>query len=271
MVRISQMVNESATSVEDLSRLIMSDTALAGQILRLVNSAYYGFPKRITTISEAVVVLGFNTIRNLVASVGVARAFQPRGRTALNRDKFWSHSLATAVAARTIARRRNLLSKQVEEAFVGGLLHDVGKLFLDQYFPSQYAVTMRVATTARLSIVQAENTSLGIQHIHVGKLIAQKWNFPPSLVAMISQHHHPASAKEHFEFVAIIHAADRVAYGINLGDGANPTIPALDPDVEKWLRFTAQTWEAIDRETLYKYQDAQDFLQIAAPIEARAA
>ncbi len=110
-----------------------------------------------------------------------------------------------------IARRKNIPAKAVEEVFVGGLMHDIGKLFLDQYFPDQYAIAMKLAHAANISIWDAEKTALGVGHALVGKRIAEKWNLPPSLTSMIMLHHQPAFAKEHFEIVAIIHAADHVA------------------------------------------------------------
>ena len=105
---------------------ISGDSALASKVLRLVNSSYYGFPRRIATITHAVVILGFNTVRNLTTSLGVLNAFDAKGqKTALDRDKFWAHGLGTAVAAGVIARRKNIAAKMVEEVFIGGLLHDL--------------------------------------------------------------------------------------------------------------------------------------------------
>ncbi|HEY3331731.1 MAG TPA: HDOD domain-containing protein [Capsulimonadaceae bacterium] len=269
-VRVMQLVNQSSTSADDLSRVIAADPGLASQILRLVNSAYYGFPRRVTTITEAIVVLGFNTVKYLVASVAVAQAFAPRGKCALNRENYWAHSLATAVAAKSISRHVGLSTNQADEVFVGGLLHDIGKLFLDQIFPQQYAVTLRVAQTAHLSVLQAEGASLGIQHCHVGKLLAHKWNFPVSLMSMIALHHHPATAKDDFNLVAVVHAADRVAHTLNLVDCPTDAIPALDPDVEKWMRISSKGWDAIERETLEQFQDAKEFLNVTGAKEGRA-
>ena len=263
IVRVMQTINEPTTSAADLNRLISSDQALSGKILRLVNSSYYGFPRRIATITHAIVILGFNTIRNLGTSLGVAKAFDPRGKTALDRNQFWSHSVATAVAAWIIARRRNLNAKMTEEVFVGGLLHDMGKLFLDQYFPDQYAIAIKLARAANIGIWDAEKTALGIGHVLVGKRIAEKWNLPPTLTAMIALHHQPTLSQDYFDIVAIVHAADRVARKLNLGDGGDPTVPHLDPKVEQWLAFTPQVWEMIEQDVIKKFDDAKDFMKIA--------
>lgn len=263
VMRVMQTISDPTTSAADLNRLISGDQALASKVLRLVNSSYYGFPRKIATITHAVVILGFNTVRNLTTSLGVFNAFDARGRhTALDRDQFWAHSLAVAVAAGVIARRKNIPAKSVEEVFVGGLMHDVGKLFLDLYFPDQYAIAIKLALAANISIWDAEKTALGVGHALVGKRIAEKWNLPPSLTSMIMLHHQPAFAKEHFEIVAIIHAADHVARKIHLGNGGDALVPALAPEVQQWLSLSPPVWQAIETETCTKFEDAKDFLKV---------
>ena len=263
IMRVMQTVNDPTTSASDLNRLISTDQALASKVLRLVNSSYYGFPRKIATITNAVVILGFNTVRNLTTSLGVFNAFDAQGqKTALDRDAFWAHSMAVAVAASAIARRKGIGTKSVEEVFIGGLLHDIGKLFLDQYFPDQYAIAMKLAGAAKISIWEAEKTALGVGHALVGKRIAEKWNLPPSLTAMITLHHQPAYAKEYFEITATIQAADRVARRLALGSGGDPLVPPLAPEVEQWLAFTPPLWEAVETEACQKFDESRDFLSV---------
>lgn len=263
IVRVMQTVNDPATSASDLNRLISADQALASKVLRLVNSSYYGFPRKISTVTNAVVILGFNTVRNLTTSLGVFNAFDSHGqKTALNRDQFWAHSLGTAVAASAVARRKGIGSKAVEEVFIGGLLHDIGKLFLDQYFPDQYAIAMKLASAAKISIWESEKTAPGVGHALVGKRIAEKWNLPPSLTSMITLHHQPSFAKEHFELTATIQAADHLARKLGLGSAGDSLMPALAPEVEKWLAFTPPVWEAVETDTCRKFEESKDFLQV---------
>ena len=263
IMRVMQTVNDPATSAADLNRLISADQALASKVLRLVNSSYYGFPRKIATITNAVVILGFNTVRNLTTSMGVSKAFDAQGqKTALDRDLFWAHSLATAVAAGVIARRKGIGTKSIEEVFIGGLLHDVGKLFLDQYFPDQYAIAIKLAAAAHISIWEAEKTALGVGHALVGKRIAEKWNLPPSLTAMITLHHQPVFAKEYFEMTAVIQAADHVARKLGLGSGGDDKVTPLAPETEKWLGFSPAVWEAIETDTCRKFDESKDFLQV---------
>lgn len=264
IMRVMQTVNDPTTSASDLNRLISSDQALASKVLRLVNSSYYGFPRRIATITHAVVILGFNMVRNLTTSLGVFNAFDPRGQaTALDRDAFWEHSMGVAVAAGVLARRKGLAAKAAEEAFVGGLLHDIGKLFLDQYFPDQYAIALKLARAAKISVWDAEKTALGVGHALVGKRIADKWNLPPSLTSMIALHHQPAFAKDAFEATSIIHAADHLARRCGLGNPGDDLVPPLAPEVEQWLVLSAPAWEQAEAETRQKFESAKEFLKMA--------
>ncbi len=263
IVRVMQTINDPTTSASDLNRLISADQALASKVLRLVNSSYYGFPRKIATITNAVVILGFNTVRNLTTSLGVFNAFDARGqKTALDRDAFWAHSMGVAAAAGVIARRKSIGAKSIEEVFVGGLLHDIGKLFLDQYFPDQYAIAIKLAAAAKISVWEAEKTALGVGHALVGKRIAEKWNLPLSLTAMITLHHQPVFAKEYFELAATIQAADYVARRLALGNAGDFLVPALAPEVEKWLAFSPALWEAVETETCHKFDESKDFLNV---------
>ncbi len=262
VTRVLQTVNDPTTSAGDLYRIISADQAISGKILRLVNSSYYGFPRKITTITHAVVILGFNTVRNLATSLGVFNAFDGARRTALNRDEFWAHSLATGVAASLIARRKNISAKAAEEVFVGGLLHDMGKLFLDQYFPDQYAIAVKLAKAANISIWDSEKTALGIGHVMVGKRISEKWNLPPALTSMIALHHQPNYAKDFFDIVAVIHTADFLVRKIGIGAAGDDQIPVIAPEVQQWLAFTPAVWDSLEQETVRKFDESREFLDI---------
>lgn len=263
VVRVMQTINDPGTSASDLNRLIGSDPAIAAKVLRLVNSSYYGFPRKITTITHAVVILGFNTVRNLTTSLGVFSAFDNGGATtALDRQDFWAHSLGVAAAAGIVAKRKSIPPKVAEEVFVGGLLHDIGKLFLDQYFPDQYAISLKLARAAKISIWDAEKTALGIGHALVGKRVAEKWNLPLSLTSMITLHHQPAFAKDFFDITSVVHAGDHIARKLAIGFPGDDLKPPLAPEVAQWLGFSPQTWQSIETETLQKFEDAKEFLKI---------
>jgi HD-like signal output (HDOD) protein len=265
VTKIMETVNDPNTSAEDLNKLISLDQGLSSKMLRIVNSAYYGFPKRISTLTHAVVILGFNTVRNLVLGVSAFGMLAPKGPSAgLNRGLFWEHAVATAVAASVIAKKRKPKTRQViEEAFLVGLLHDFGKLFLDCYFPVQYAVTLAFAQRQGVSVSQAEQTVLAIDHAFVGKKIGEHWNFPPSIVAALASHHVPLESSEFFESMAIVHAADYYAWlsgHPSLEKGAQPE---MDPRVQEWLGFTAEDEQWVLTEIGSQFGAAKEMLQMA--------
>ena len=221
---IMQTANDPNTSATNLKELIMTDQAFAARILRLVNSPYYGFSGKITTITHAIVVLGFNTVRNLAASLGVSKGFGVApAPTALDLNAFWAHSVATACAASVVGRRKSLSAKVLEEVFIGGLLHDLGKLFLDRYLPDQYGNTILFASENNCSIWEAEKECLGISHTEIGKQVAEKWNIPTATTAMIAYHHEPGLSEEYMVSTGIVHAADYLSRKLAIG-GAGDSI-----------------------------------------------
>ncbi len=264
VVRVMNSLNNPKTSAADLNQIISCDQALTAKLLRLVNSPYYGFPRRITTVTHAVVILGQNTVRNLTLSLGVCGVFDgATSHQSLDREQFWAHSMAAAIASQAIAKRRKLNVKQTEEVFIGGLLHDCGKLFLDQYFPDQYVVTLKLARQARISIWEAEKAALGVGHVVVGKRIAERWALPPSLVTMINMHHQPLYARDYTEQVWTVHAANYVARKLGIGNSGDAVEAQIAPEVVRWLAFDPLTWKQVEDETAEKFKQAEEFLSMA--------
>ena len=265
VARIMQTINDPGTSAEEINNLITMDQGLSSKVLRIVNSSYYGFPKRISTITHAVVILGFNTVRNLVLGVSafglLGQKSMPYG---LNRAKFWEHSIAVAVAGQVIARKRLAKNRAAaDEAFIGGLLHDVGALFLDSYFPVQYAVGMAFSSREKKTAQEAESLVLGIDHVTVGRRIAEHWNFPPHLAAMIGGHHEPARCKDQFDLVATVHTSDWLAWECGYAASEHTQAPTLAPEVVEWLAFSEEDWEAVKEELAKQFQACEDLLRIA--------
>lgn len=266
VTRIMDTVNRPDTSAEDLNRLISMDQGLSSKVLRIVNSAYYGFPKRISTITHAIVILGFNTVRNLVLGVSafglLTQKSMPYG---LNRTKFWEHSIAVAVASSFLAKRYMPRARSAaEEAFVGGLLHDIGTLFLDSYFPVQYAVAMAFAAREGKASREAETLVLGIDHVMVGRRIAECWNFPPHLVAMLGGHHEPANQTEFFELTAVVHAADWLAWQCGHASSEHVIGHDLAPEVAEFIPFDEDTLQWAQKELHEQYTQCENLLRLSS-------
>lgn len=268
VTRIMTTINKPTTSAEELSRLISLDQGLSSKILRIVNSAYYGFPKRISTVTHAVVILGFNTVRNLVLGVSAFGMLPQKGGAAgLNRSKFWEHSVATAVAASVLTRRQLPTNRTaIEEAFIAGILHDIGKLFLDCYFPVQLAVCMAFAGREQITLIEAERRVLDIDHTTVGRKIADHWNFPPMLSAAIGAHHAPVPDTDQFEMAALILAADWLAWQAGYGSADVGAAPELPEAVEQWLGLMGDDLEQLMAEWQRQFDAAADLVKLGASL-----
>ena len=206
VAKVIQVVSNPLTSASDLSRIITVDQALTAKVLRLANSAFYGFPFRIKNITQAVSILGFDTIRNLALTVSVYKVFTGENETDFSHQDFWKHCVGVAICANLLAKK--IKYKSPEGAFTAGLLHDIGKNFFEQYMHKEYGDVLKYAREKNLTIYQAEQEKLAIDHAVVGKMMAEKWNLPPELAAGIAAHHHPEGEDEESVMAHIINVAD---------------------------------------------------------------
>ncbi|MEW6754761.1 MAG: HDOD domain-containing protein [Candidatus Latescibacterota bacterium] len=221
------LIDNPRTSSRDVSRLIATDQALTAKILKLANSAFYGFPREISTVNHAVVVLGFETVKSLGLSVSVLERFAGAGEDAsFDRQRFWEHSIACGVGARLLAGK--LRYRVQGEAFAAGILHDIGKLVLSQYFPQEFAQIMRMVHEQDIYIGRAEEAVLGVTHTEIGAWLSEKWNLPRQLVDAIAFHHAPGRVERNGRLPALIHLADHLCRREKMGDGGGRRLPILD-------------------------------------------
>jgi len=205
--QIIQIVDSPHTSASDLNRAISLEIGSSAKVLKLVNSAFYGFPKRIETLTQAIIILGFNTVRSLALSISMLDFLSAGGSDhRLNHVEFWRHSIATSIMARAIAKKN--FPQMAEEVFVSGLLHDIGILILDQFLPGEFKKAYVRIGRDKMTLYQAEKEELGITHCEVGRMLAMKWNLPDPLLYSISYHHTPLASHDFFPTIAAVHAAN---------------------------------------------------------------
>jgi len=194
------------SSAADLTAIIESDPVLTARILSIANSSYYGFVKKISTISHAVVVLGFQEIQNIALGMSVVQLFDRRGSEFT--EKLWRHSFAVGVGTRMMAKYFNL--NQDGKYFVGGLLHDVGKIFLSQYLTEVFREmisTMEKEENKKTYHV-LEEEFFGISHAEVGGKLMDSWMFPQEISDAVRFHHEPSCTGADSLFASCIHIAD---------------------------------------------------------------
>lgn len=186
--KLLEMVDDPETSAADLASLISTDPALAARLLKLANSAFYGFPKRIGTVNLAVVALGLETVRDLCLSVLIADCFfQDSENLPFEMTVFWRHSLSVGVASRMICKLSG--ADRPGEGFIAGLLHDIGKLFLGKYFPKDYREMINIMERESRELLNAERDQFGVTHPVAGSWLIEEWNLPEWLMAAVRDHH----------------------------------------------------------------------------------
>jgi putative nucleotidyltransferase with HDIG domain len=206
VAKVIQVVSNPLTSASDLSRIITVDQALTAKVLRLANSAFYGFPFRIKNITQAVSILGFDTIRNLALTVSVYKVFTGENESDFSHQDFWKHCVGVAICASLLAKK--IKYRSPEGAFTAGLLHDIGKNFFEQFMHKEYRDVMKLAKERNISVYEAEMEVMKIDHTIVGKMMAEKWNLPHELTVGIASHHHPEQETQENVMAHIINVAD---------------------------------------------------------------
>ena len=207
-------------SVPQLAEIVSRDQALAAKILKLVNSAFYGYKREITTISRAMVILGFRTVRNAALAIGVfdfVSGCEDENRFSI--EEFWKHSLAVAGICKVLGMKSGM--KQQEETFVAGLLHDVGKLIMKKYFSDDFDEIINHALQNNVSWVEAETQVIEVEHSTIAKAVLRSWNFPPNLIEAVQFHHTMSSGSSFPELVALVHTADHLSTVWEMGSPAN--------------------------------------------------
>jgi putative nucleotidyltransferase with HDIG domain len=259
VLRITELVNDPQSSARDLARVITDDQVLAARLLKLVNSSFYGFPQRISTITGAIVLLGFDAIRNLLLTTSVFGLFANRKRfNEFPEEQFWDHSLGCAVGAKVLGD--HLRYDKIEELFVSGLLHDIGKIVEMIFMPEQFSKITRLVQKKNILMFTAEEQILGYTHADVGQLLAEKWNLPPKLISVILHHHRPSTAGRFAQEAAIIHLADIFCRALSIGSGGDTKIPQLDKIAWESLKIKTEVLESLIAKTKSGFDDISLFI-----------
>jgi len=225
--QLMRLTMDEKSDAQQVAAIIETDQSLASKILQLVNSPSYGFAGRVTTIANAVSLLGFSTIRSVALSMTVSDMFAPSDKlTAFDRVAFWKHSLACAVCSELIAER--IESRYAKEAFLAGLFHDIGKIALDTCAREDFNTVIAEASERHLSVLEAEREVLDTDHAVVGKWVAERWGLPDMFTHAIWLHHQPAGSLPTTgfdkELAEIVHLANIVARSQMIGSGGDARV-----------------------------------------------
>lgn len=239
-----------------LAEKVSHDQALAAKTLRLANSSFYGLSRKVTTIQQAITILGFDSIRALVVAAGATENFRSVKHPTFSFEIFWRHSIGVAVCSKQLAR---LINQNQNYAFVCGLMHDIGRLVLVTRFPSEYGAAIKYRDAQDCHMLEAENEVLGVDHAVVGRLLAESWKFPSIMQKAISNHHHPESS-DMGGMPSIVHAANAIVHGLDLANTQNDLVPEISEDVWKSLNIRTVDLRRIFRDTESEFEAACQIL-----------
>lgn len=248
--RLSAVLEKPRITIVEISAFISSDPALTTKILKMVNSAIYGFPGRIASVSHATMLLGLNVIKGLLLGVSVFELMQK------TMNGLYEHSLGCAIASRIIATKKGV--KEPEEVSVAGLLHDIGKVILALEYPEEYQAAMNEAQAKTISIFDAESIHFNATHSNAGSWLAEKWRFPRSLIDVIEFHHRPAQAKNAPLDTAIVHMADILVRARGFGFAGENFVPEINTIAYELLKLSESDIKDVLKEMEDNMESAED-------------
>lgn len=220
--QLTDALRDEDADIEKIGEIISKDVGMTTKILQLVNSAFFGLPQPLNNPTEAVMYLGLTTVRSLVLSLKVFSQFDEKSTAGFSLDALADHCWRTAVLARRIAKSERQDEKMCEQCFVGGLLHDVGRLVLITGLPEDYAQVLRSAKEQNLPLWQAEQTQFNATHAEVGAYLLGLWALPNLVIEAVALHHRPAhSVAREFSPVVAVHVANAFAHGWTTADAGS--------------------------------------------------
>ncbi len=234
-MEVNNLLQDPNIPVSKLSETIEKDHAMVLKLLKLVNSAFYGCPSKIGAISDAIVILGFSTVRNAIVSLSIIKSLAGSADLeGFDMTDFWKHSLSVAVTSKQLAQLTRIESP--DSCFVGGLLHDIGKVILCQHFKDFFERVWDRIQKENLLFYEAEIKETHVTHSMIGCYLAKKWNLPSELVDAIECHHVLRDNVGSYNLLAIIHAADIIVNNYNPGSNAGLDMLMIHPDAVKLLK-----------------------------------
>jgi putative nucleotidyltransferase with HDIG domain len=253
-LRLSSVVSDPRSSAADVGEVIAEDPGLTARLLKLVNSAMYGFPSKIETVSHAISIVGTAQLQDLALATSVIRLFASVPENLVTMESFWRHSVACGVTARALAARRR--ESNVERYFVAGLLHDIGRPIMYMQIPDEARVAVTRSRETGRPLFEIELEVLGFDHSHVGAALLEQWKLPPSLREPVAFHHHPERSQRFPVEAAVVHVADLIANALKLGTSGEPGVPPLGTGAWEAIGLAPGVVSDVMEEAERHYEDA---------------
>ncbi|NLB82672.1 MAG: HDOD domain-containing protein [Synergistaceae bacterium] len=240
--RIMEVINSARSSASQIAETVSKDTSLLTKLLKLVNSAFYGFPSKIETVSRAVAIIGTKELSTLALGIAAVQYFTDISPDYIDMKDFWRHSIACGVYARLLASEK--LGVSEERLFVAGLLHDIGKLVLFRQVPRQARQALEYASSQRVSLAAAEREILGFDHTQLGAALLREWKIPSSLETCVRFHHSPHASQSILE-ATLLSAANSLAIAALQGRSGDPVVPEISSSLWKETGVSAAVFSTV--------------------------
>ncbi len=259
--KVMEICSRTDASPNELNKVISLDPVLTGQVLKLINSAYYSLVNKVTSLTRAITMLGMNTVKNIALSTAIIRSVSGAKKSkALPTAKFWAHSIGTGVSAKLLGELKGFSPMEREELFLAGLLHDLGKI----PFGDEYIEVLNIAKLEQLPLVEVERHHMGIDHEEVGLMIAEKWKLNTVITKCITSHHEADRVEgELGQQVALIALGNIYANILDHGYAGDP-FPA-EENIDRLLQYidlSGEDFGLIGDKVKEEIRRAEMFLQI---------
>ncbi|GAB6096511.1 HDOD domain-containing protein [Desulfatiferula olefinivorans] len=259
--QIMAVYENPGSSMEDLAEIILYDPMITANILRMCNSAFYGLPRRVESIQDAVTMMGMDQVIDMVLmKSGAVNLAKGQAGYGLNEGELWKQSVASALIARDLAEKKGSKNKQM--IFTAALVKDIGKVILDRFVGDSFAKIDHLVTHGGLSFKEAEKKVIGIDHAELGGLVAEMWDFSEKMVFMIKNHHLNDEAARKDLDTQILYVADSVCMMMGIGGGADGLAYRFHKDVLDLLGITPVDLQEIIAAFGSEMKKVEDLLKV---------
>lgn len=262
VVRILELTADINSSTKDLVEQITNDPILTAKVLKLVNSAYFGLSREVSSIQQSIVYVGINTIKNLALTVAAIGSLPDKNSAGLNMSHYWLHSLVTASVAKLVAQNRKVPQKDISNYFISGLLHDIGQIIFSHAQPEAYKQILEEAKLGEKSLFELEEEVFGINHARIGAMLARKWQLPGDMVIAISEHHNPDCTEGDESLNKIIFIANQLARNLEDEETRISRLEDLPENCQQWLGQSLETLAESLTNLEQEIDNARVFIQV---------
>ncbi|WP_293780171.1 HDOD domain-containing protein [uncultured Oxalicibacterium sp.] len=253
---LMKSITREDVDIQLITRKVSQDQSLSGKTLRFANSSFYGLQSRVTTIQQAVTLIGVDAVKHVVTTSALTGYFPAGHVNGLDFTALWRHSIATAVCARVLARH---LHVNQDYAFTAGLLHDIGRLVLATYFRREYEAVITYRDEHDCHWIEAEQAVLGVTYVTAGVALATHWNFSESIRNAIAGHYRPENQKVH-SLASIVHIANAVVRALDLSQQPDDRVPPVSATAWDDLGLSEETYMHVFHETEMMYEEVSRVL-----------